>query len=126
MVTISVMASDPDDLVAFVELFYQQGLLPTEISPPKAQAPYTWNWDTNQVNNGTYTLFAKAGDTNGNNATSQVVTVHVQNGATGAPTFSPGSISLLAVIVALAAVGVMVLYRGRSRRSLKLLQTSAK
>ncbi len=124
--TITVMASDPDDLVAFVELFYQQGVLVNEISPPKVKTPYTWNWNTSTVDNGTYQLFAKASDTNGNNANSTPITVHIQNGAaTGTPAFSPGSLGILAIILAIAAIGVMVLYRRRSLRSLKPPRASA-
>ncbi len=125
IVTVSVQASSPNG-IASVEVFYSQGVVPQDIPPgPKVQGPYTWNWNTSAVDNGTYTLRAQAFDINGNNATSTPITVSVANGPSSAPALTPGSIGLLVVVLALAAVGVMVLYRRRSRSSLSLPRTNA-
>ncbi len=124
-VTITVQATSPDG-IASVEVLYTQGIVSQDIPPgPKLQAPYSWNWNTSTVDNGTYTLQAQAFDNNGNNATSTPITVTIANGPPGAPALIPGSLGLLVVVVALAAVGVMVLYRKRSRSSLNLPRTSA-
>lgn len=120
--TVMVSASSPDH-IAFVEAFYQQGVVQGEIGIT-ATTPYSFDWDTTKLDNGTYQLYAKAVDNNGQNATSSSITVTVQNGAAGAPTLSPSSLGLLAVILVLIAVSVMIIYRGRSRRSLKLPSTS--
>lgn len=119
--TVTVMASASDH-VAFVELFYEQGggVVQGEIAF-WYQPPYTTNWDTTKVANGTYQLYAKAGDNTGNNATSSLVTVNIVNGAgAGTPVLSPGSGGLLLLILALVGIGGFILYRSRSRRSLKL------
>ncbi len=119
--TVTVMASAPNG-VSFVELFYQQGggVVQGEIAI-WSKAPYTTNWDTTKVANGTYQLYAKAGDNTGNNATSALVKVNIVNGVgAGTPVLSPGSGGLLILILALVGVGGLILYRSRSRRSLKL------
>ncbi len=120
--TVVVSASSPDH-IAFVEAFYQQGVVQGEIGIT-ATIPYNFDWDTTKLENGTYQLYAKAVDNNGLNATSSTVTVTVQNGVTGAPTLSPSALGLLTIILVLIAVSVMVIYRSRSRRSLKLPSTS--
>ena len=124
--TVTVMASAPGVGVSFVELFYQQGggVVQGEIAI-WSKAPYTTNWDTTKVANGTYQLYAKAGDNMGSNATSALVTVNIVNGAGAAPVLSPGSGGLLLVILALVAIGGFILYRSRSRRSLKLPRAPA-
>ncbi len=119
--TVTVMASAPNG-VSFVELFYQQGggVVQGEIAI-WSKAPYTTNWDTTKVANGTYQLYAKAGDNTGNNATSAMVTVKIVNGAgAGTPVLSPGSGGLLILVLALVGIGGLILYRNRSRRNLKL------
>jgi Big-like domain-containing protein len=125
MVTVTVQAYSPNG-IASVDVIYTQGIISQDIPPgPKLQSPYTWNWNTSSVDNGTYTLQAQAFDNNGNNATSTPITVTIANGPPGAPALTPGSLGLLVVVVALAAIGVMVLYRKRSRGSLNLPKTSA-
>ncbi len=124
-VTVTVQASSPDGIIAYVEVFYIQGTFPQDIPPgPKAQGPYTWTWDTSTVENGTYTLQAQAVDDYGNSATSEF-NVTVANGPPSAPALTPGSLGVLVVIVALAAIGVMILYRRRSKSNLNLPRTSA-
>ncbi len=122
-VTVTVQASSPDGIIAYVEVFYIRGTIPQDISPgPKAKGPYTWTWDTSTVDNGTYTLQAQATDEFGNSATKEI-NITVANGPPGAPALTPGSIGLLVVVLALAAVGVMILYRRRSRGTLNLPRT---
>ncbi len=125
LVTVTVQATSPDG-IASVEVLYTQGIVSQDIPPgPRLQIPYSWNWNTSLVENGTYMLKAQAFDYYGNNATSTPITVTIANGPAGAPALTPGSIGLLVVVVALAAVGVMVLYRKRSHQNLNLPRTSA-
>lgn len=125
LITITVQASSPDG-IASVEVLYSQGIVSQDIPPgPKLQIPYSWTWNTSTVENGTYTLQAQAFDYYGNNATSTPITVTIANGPAGAPALTPGSLGLLVVVVVLAAVGVMILYRKRPRGSLNLPSTPA-
>src|SRR6185437_5410896 len=49
------------------------------LGSPVLQSPYTLNWDSTTVGNGTHTLSARATDTAGNTATAATVTVTVNN-----------------------------------------------
>lgn len=128
MQTVTVMASSSGGVIASVSAFYVQGTIPNVI--PGATwtiCPCTTNWDTSKVDNGTYQLYAQAFDSQGSSQNSTAITVHIQNGAVaGAPVLTPGSGALLVVILALAAVGVMILYRSRSRKGLKLPNASTR
>jgi hypothetical protein len=80
---VSVAASD-NVAVARVELYLNTTKLATLTA-----APYSFNWNTTQVANGSYTLVAKAYDAAGNGTQSNPVTIQVFNDA------SPPSIALL-------------------------------
>ena len=122
-VTVTVQAYSPNGIHS-VEVLYTQGLISQDIPPgPKLQTPYTWNWNTSAVGNGTYTLQAQAFDNNGNSATS-AINVTVANGPSSAPALTPGSLGLLVVIVVLAMIGVMILYKKRTRSTLNLPRAS--
>ncbi len=73
--TVSVQVSATDNVgVTQVELYRDGVLIGT-----KTSSPYTFNWDTTTVANGTHTLTAKGYDAAGNSATSSAVSVNVQN-----------------------------------------------
>ncbi|MEJ2201572.1 MAG: S8 family serine peptidase [Desulfuromonadaceae bacterium] len=71
--TINAVASD-DSEVAKVELYVNNQLLATDVSPA-----YSFNWDTLTVAEGWYVLQAKAYDTSGNVGQSESVQVLVSN-----------------------------------------------
>ena len=72
VVTVSVEAAD-DTEVERVELYVDGVLLGT-----KTSAPYTFNWDTNDLPEGYYDLSATAYDTSGNTGSSDPVNVYKQ------------------------------------------------
>ncbi|MDQ3908415.1 MAG: Ig-like domain-containing protein, partial [Acidobacteriota bacterium] len=73
--TVAVQVSATDNVgVTQVELYRDAVLIGT-----KTAAPYTFNWDTTTVANGTHTLTAKAYDADANSVTSAAVSVNVQN-----------------------------------------------
>ena len=72
VVTVSVEAAD-DTEVERVELYVDSVLLGT-----KTSAPYTFNWDTNNLPEGYYDLSATAYDTSGNTGSSDPVNVYKQ------------------------------------------------
>lgn len=73
-VTVSATASD-NVAVSNVQ-FLLDG---NPLGSPVLQAPYSINWDSTSVGNGTHTLSARATDTAGNTATATAVTVTVSN-----------------------------------------------
>lgn len=88
-VTISATASDN------VGVSYVQFLLNGQnLGVADTAAPYSVNWNTTQVANGTYTLTAVARDAAGNQTTAAAVTVTVSNQASG-PAVPSGSFVLL-------------------------------
>ena len=96
--TVAIIASASDNVgVSNVE-FYANGVLLFAGNV----APYTYNWNTTTVANGSYTLTAKAYDNAGNIAQSSNKTVTVSNDTT-APTVSvftmPSSANSLTVVV---------------------------
>ena len=54
-------------------------------------SPYSVNWDTTALANGSYTLAARARDAAGNQTTTTAITVTVNNTAPPPPPGSPGS-----------------------------------
>lgn len=79
--TVPISATASDNVgVAKVEFYLNSTLLNTTVS-----APYSFNWNSASVGNGTYTITAKAYDSAGNFAT-DVRTISSQNGDTQAPT----------------------------------------
>jgi len=84
--TTTLVANSSDNVgVSRVE-FFRNGVLLTATNV----APYSYNWDTTTVTNGSYTLTAKAYDATGNMAQSAAVSVTVNNPVadTTAPTVS--------------------------------------
>lgn len=73
-VTLSARASDAGSGVRQVQFYANDRLLGQATA-----APYTLNWDTRTVANGTYRLFARATDRAGNEAETAPVTVTVGN-----------------------------------------------
>ncbi len=73
--TVAITVSAADNVgVTKVEFYKSGSLLSTSTA-----APYTYNWDTNTVINGTYTLTAKAYDKAGNIGQTSNVTVTISN-----------------------------------------------
>ena len=73
--SVNLTASATDNVaVAKVEFFYGT----TKIGE-STTLPYSVNWDTTKVTDGSYSLTAKATDTSGNTTTSSVVVVTVKN-----------------------------------------------
>lgn len=70
---ISATASDNKGITK-VEFFYGTKLIKSDLT-----APYSITWDTKSVSNGVYSITAKAYDGAGNKATSQAVSVTVNN-----------------------------------------------
>lgn len=83
--TIVVSATD-DRKVTKVELYVNNQLAATD-----SAAPYMFVWDTEQWNDGTYSLQAKAYDEPGHVGNSPVVTVTIRNAAPTASITSPAS-----------------------------------
>jgi len=77
--SITVSASASDDVGVAGVQFKLDG---TNLGGLQTTAPYNQSWNTTIVSNGTHTLTATATDTSGNTATSDAVTVTVQNAAT--------------------------------------------
>ena len=74
--TTAITASATDNVAVVSVQFYLDG---QAIGNPVTSSPYTVNWDTTTVANGSHVLTAKATDTSGNVGTSSNVTVTVQN-----------------------------------------------
>jgi C1A family cysteine protease len=75
--TVPVSASASDNVgVAKAEFYMDSSLQTTDTS-----SPYSFNWDTTKVTNGSHTLSAKAYDAAGNVGTSASITVNVSNTA---------------------------------------------
>ena len=80
--TVTATATD-DAAVASVQFYLDGQALGSAVT----SVPYTANWDTTQVANGSHTLTAKATDTSGNVGTAANITVTVQNsGSSGSAT----------------------------------------
>jgi hypothetical protein len=89
--TVAVSASASDDVAVTSVKFYLNGAL----KATSTSAPYGFNWNTSAIDNGAYTLTAKAYDAAGNIGQSAGVTVNVSHDTT-APTVAivapvPGS-----------------------------------
>jgi subtilisin family serine protease len=80
--TLSAMATD-NALIAKVEFYAGTRLLGTSTS---LASPYTLNWNTQLLANGTYNLTAKATDTGGNTTISSGIPVTVTNTVTACAT----------------------------------------
>lgn len=81
--TIPVTANATDNVGVVGVQFYLDG---SPLGQEDLAAPYSVNWDTTTVPNGTYTLTAEARDAAGNVGTSTPVLVDVLNPDTEAPT----------------------------------------
>jgi subtilisin family serine protease len=99
VVTVQVNAQDNVG-VTQVELYQDGALLGADTT-----APYSFNWNTNATTNGSHTLTSKAYDAAGNTATSQPVTVTVNNDLTP-PTTSITSPANGQVVTGVVAVEV--------------------
>ncbi|WP_224249512.1 Ig-like domain-containing protein [Hyalangium gracile] len=95
--TISANASDSYG-VAQVELLVDGTPTATDTT-----APYGLSWDTKTATNGSHTLTARATDRNGNIATSQAVSVTVDNAAPTVAITSPAPGATVAGLVSLQA-----------------------
>lgn len=85
--SVSVSASASDNVgVARVEFYLNGNLLTTDTT-----APYDVGWDTTKVVNGAATLSALAYDTSGNQASSALVNVTVNNSVVPADTTAPSA-----------------------------------
>jgi subtilisin family serine protease len=72
---VSVQVNAQDNVgVTKVELYQDNNLIGT-----KTTAPYTFNWDTDAITNGSHTLVSKAYDASGNTGSSSPVTVTVNH-----------------------------------------------
>jgi Domain of unknown function (DUF1929)/Bacterial Ig domain/Galactose oxidase, central domain len=80
---VALSASASDNVAVSGVQFLVDG---ATIGAPVTQAPYTLNWDSASVANGSHTLSARAVDTTGNATTSDAVTVTVANTAPVGPT----------------------------------------
>lgn len=87
--TLAVTANASDNVGVSKVEFYRNNVLQSTV----AAAPYSYNWDTTGVTNGSYTLTAKAYDAAGNVTLSQgsVVTVSNAPADTTAPTVALAS-----------------------------------
>ena len=96
-VAVTAAASSTNNQIASVQFKVDGNLLGTATNPP-----YSVQWNTNTVQNGTHTLIAIATDTLGQTTTSVAVTVTVSNGGPNvsitSPTAGPqtGTVSLTA------------------------------
>ncbi len=88
IVAITAIASDNVG-VSMVE-FYQNGVLLLAGN----EAPYTFNWDTTTVGNGSYSLVARAHDSAGNSKQSANVSVTVNNPGSTSITISDALLAL--------------------------------
>jgi sulfur relay (sulfurtransferase) DsrF/TusC family protein len=82
--TVSVIASATDNIGVVKVEFYVNGVL----KKTDTAAPYTFNWNTTTLVDGSYTLLAKAYDAANNIGQSSNVTVTLNNPDTTAPTIS--------------------------------------
>ncbi|MFZ4858227.1 MAG: Ig-like domain-containing protein [Desulfuromonadaceae bacterium] len=73
--TVAMTAAANDNISVSMVEFYRNGALLFAGN----EAPYTFNWDTTSVGNGSYTLMAKAMDSAGNVKQSDTVSVTVNN-----------------------------------------------
>ncbi|WP_136526864.1 Ig-like domain-containing protein [Geomonas ferrireducens] len=102
--TVAVTANASDNVGVSKVEFYRNNVLQATV----ATAPYSYNWDTKTVTNGSYTLTAKAYDAAGNVSVSQSSSVNVSNAVpdTIAPTVSitsPSNNSTVSGTVAISA-----------------------
>jgi hypothetical protein len=89
--TVTVSASASDNVaVAGVQFFIDGAAFGSE----DTTAPYSVDWDTSAVANGSYSLTARARDTAGNSAASPPVTVTVSNGPPAATRFEDTELSV--------------------------------
>lgn len=81
--TIPVAASASDNVGVVGVRFFLDG---SPLGQEDLTAPYSINWDTTTVSNGSYVLTAEARDAAGNVGTSPAVLVDVSNADTQSPT----------------------------------------
>ncbi|MEP0366886.1 MAG: Ig-like domain-containing protein [Cyclobacteriaceae bacterium] len=82
--SIGVLATDTDNDLSDVQLFLD-GIA---LGDPMTTQPFTYSWNTNQSDDGFYTLKAKVSDQTGNITYSEPITVFVDNQADVAPVIS--------------------------------------
>ena len=87
IVPLSVNVSDNVG-VDKVSFYYGSTLIDTKVSP------FNFSWDTTKVNNGTYSLIAKAYDAANNVGTSSAVSVNVNNPVNPQPDTTPPTVSI--------------------------------
>ena len=80
--TVAVSASASDNVGVSSVQFTLDGV---NVGAPVSAAPYTFNWDSTTVANGSHTLSARASDAAGNTSTATGVTVNVSNAPAPAP-----------------------------------------
>jgi PKD repeat protein len=78
IVTLTATASD-NIAVASVRFYVDN----VQVGPTLTSAPYTYNWDSETVSNGSHTIIAKAWDAAGNVGTSSTITITVTNANAG-------------------------------------------
>ncbi|REE00093.1 Ig-like domain-containing protein [Marinoscillum furvescens] len=101
MVSLALTAEDADDDLQSIQLYLNGEELGAELG-----FPYTYDWDTQELNDGWYHLKAKALDQKGNSSYTQTVKVFVDNVPEAAPTITldyPNSGDTLANDVTLVA-----------------------
>src|SRR5262249_11102873 len=74
--SVTVSANASDNVAVGKAQFLLDG---NQLGSPVLQSPYTMNWDSTTVGNGTHTLSARVTDTAGNTATATAVSVIVNN-----------------------------------------------
>lgn len=79
--TVAISSSASDNIAVSNVEFYINGVFVYASNVP----PYSFNWDTKGVANGTYSITSKAYDSAGNSAQSAPVTVSVNNAVLPAP-----------------------------------------
>jgi hypothetical protein len=73
------LAANATDNTGVTKVEFYDG---TTLLGSDSASPYTYSWNTTTASNGSHTLSAKAYDAAGNTATSQSVTVNIQNATT--------------------------------------------
>ncbi|MEO9476205.1 MAG: Ig-like domain-containing protein [Cyclobacteriaceae bacterium] len=82
--SIEVLATDADNDLSDVQLFLDG----VALGDPMTSQPFSYSWNTNQIDDGFYTLKAKVSDQAGNTTYSEPISVFVDNQADVAPVIS--------------------------------------